>query len=57
MSGVYDKHEYDKLLWKYHATSLPSIWDKIMDRGRKQDFGTGVKGLLKGLVKSNVFLL
>lgn len=52
---VYDKHGYDELRRKYHATSLPSIWDKVKDRGRKQDFGTGVKGLLKRLVKSNAF--
>lgn len=53
---VYDKHGYDELRRKYHATSLPSIWDKVKDRGRRQDFGTGVKGLLKRLVKSNAFL-
>ncbi|EOA81326.1 uncharacterized protein SETTUDRAFT_35173 [Exserohilum turcica Et28A] len=44
---VYDQKEYDELRLKYHATSLPSIWDKVKDRGRKEDFGTGVKGLLK----------
>jgi delta24-sterol reductase len=53
---VYDRHEYEKLRHMYNATSLPSIWDKVKDRGRKEDFGTGVRGLLRRLVKSNTFL-
>lgn len=39
------------------ATSLPSIWDKVKDRGTKEDFGTGIRGLLKRLVKSNTFMV
>lgn len=52
---VYDKQEYEQLRLKYHATSLLSIRGKVKDRGRKEDFGPGVKGLLKRLIKSNAF--
>ncbi|KAF1973097.1 FAD binding domain-containing protein [Bimuria novae-zelandiae CBS 107.79] len=47
---IYDKNKYDALREKFHASTLPSIWDKVRDHGRKQHFGTGIKGLLKRLV-------
>ncbi|RAR07021.1 fad binding domain-containing protein [Stemphylium lycopersici] len=54
---VYDKTEYDALRAKFNATSLPSIWDKVKDRGtKKEDFGKGVKGLLKRIVRSSELL-
>ncbi|KAH7078743.1 hypothetical protein BKA63DRAFT_563417 [Paraphoma chrysanthemicola] len=53
---VYDKQKYDALRRKFNATSLPSIWDKVKDRGRKQEFGKGLKGGLKRLVMGNTFL-
>ncbi|KAF1838584.1 FAD binding domain-containing protein [Decorospora gaudefroyi] len=53
---VYDKREYDELRSKYNATSLPSIWDKVKDRGRKEEFGPGLKGWLKRIVRSNDLL-
>lgn len=53
---VYDKQKYDALRQKFNATSLPSIWDKVKDRGRKEEYGTGLKGILKRIVKSNAFL-
>jgi delta24-sterol reductase len=53
---VYDKRKYDELRNKFNATSLPTVWDKVKDRGRKEEVGQGVKGLLKRLVKSNALL-
>jgi delta24-sterol reductase len=54
---VYDKDRYEALRKEFNATSLPSIWDKVKDRGaKKEDFGTGVKGLLKRIVRGNAFL-
>ncbi|KAF1947317.1 FAD binding domain-containing protein [Clathrospora elynae] len=53
---VYNKREYDKLRAKFNATSLPTIWDKVKDRGRKEELGTGLKGLLKRIVISNALL-
>ncbi|KAF2823195.1 FAD-binding domain-containing protein [Ophiobolus disseminans] len=54
---VYDKQKYDLLRKKFNATSLPSIWDKVKDRGsKKEDYGTGFKGMLRRIVKSNAFL-
>jgi len=53
---VYDKQKYDALRWKLNASSLPSIWDKVKDRGQKEEFGKGVKGMLKKVVKANTFL-
>lgn len=53
---VYDKQKYDALRRKFNATSLPSIWDKIKYRGRKEEFGKGVKGMLKKIIKANAFL-
>lgn len=41
---------------KYKATSLPSIRDKVKERRRKEDDSKGLKGMLKKIVKSNVFL-
>ncbi|KAF2132308.1 FAD binding domain-containing protein [Dothidotthia symphoricarpi CBS 119687] len=52
----YDKPRYDDLRRKFNATSLPTIWDKVKDRGRKEDFGKGLKGWLKRVVKSNGLL-
>jgi delta24-sterol reductase len=53
---VYDKQRYDALRQKINATSLPSIWDKVKDRGMKEEFPSGVKGILKRIVKSNAIL-
>ncbi|KAH4123978.1 delta-sterol reductase [Parastagonospora nodorum] len=53
---VYDKQKYYALRRKFNAMSLPSIWDKVKDRGRKEEFGKGVKGVLKRIVKGNAFL-
>lgn len=53
---IYDKQKYDALRQKFNATSLPSIWDKVKDRARKDNFNKGVKGTLKRIVKSNAFL-
>lgn len=54
---VYDKQKYDALRQKYNATSLPTIWDKVKDRGsKKEDFGPGLKGMLKRFMKSNSIL-
>jgi delta24-sterol reductase len=52
---VYDKPRYEALRHKFNASSLPSIWDKVKDRGRKEDVGTGWQGVLKRVVKSNSF--
>ena len=52
----YDKRDYDELRKKFKATSLPTIWDKVKDRGRKGKFAPGLKGLLKRFVKSNALL-
>ncbi|CBX94640.1 similar to FAD binding domain containing protein [Plenodomus lingam JN3] len=53
---VYDKPRYDGLREKFNATSLPSIWDKVKDRGRKEDSGKGLKAMLKKIVRGNLFL-
>jgi delta24-sterol reductase len=54
---VYDKQKYDALRHKFNAMSLPSIWDKVKDRGTKtEDYGKGLKGMLKRVVKANAFL-
>jgi delta24-sterol reductase len=53
---VYDKPKYEALRQKFNASSLPSIWDKVKDRGREEDFGRGLHGVLKRIVKSNDFL-
>jgi delta24-sterol reductase len=53
---VYDEQKYDALRQRFNATSLPSIWTKVKDRGSKEDFGKGVKGVLKRIVKGNAFL-
>ncbi|KAJ4293170.1 hypothetical protein N0V90_008452 [Kalmusia sp. IMI 367209] len=53
---IYDRKKYDALREKFHATSLPTIWDKVKDRGRKEEFRPGVKGFLKRIIKSNDLL-
>ncbi|KAF2681208.1 FAD binding domain-containing protein [Lentithecium fluviatile CBS 122367] len=53
---IYDKKRYEALREKYHATSLPTVWDKVKDRGRREDFGPGLKGWLKRVVKGNGLL-
>jgi delta24-sterol reductase len=53
---VYDKPRYEALRQKFDAASLPSIWDKAKDRGRKENFEPGVKGMVKRAVKKNNFL-
>jgi delta24-sterol reductase len=51
---LYDKERYDALRRKFGATSLPSIWEKVRDRGKKkEEYGTGVKGLLKRMIRSS----
>jgi delta24-sterol reductase len=53
---VYDKSAYEALRQKFNATSLPSIWDKVKDKGRKEVPEQGLKGILKRFVKSNALL-
>ncbi|CAO2657141.1 Nn.00g032670.m01.CDS01 [Neocucurbitaria sp. VM-36] len=53
---VYDKVRYDKLREKFKAMTLPTIWDKVRDRERRVEYGTGLKGLLKRVVKSSSLL-
>lgn len=53
---VYDKPSYEALRRKFNATSLPTIWDKVKDRGRKEDFGRGFEGWLRRIVKGNALL-
>lgn len=53
---IYDKEEYNKLREKYHALSLPNIWDKLKDRGRRDNNERGMKGWLKRIIKSNALL-
>jgi FAD/FMN-containing dehydrogenase len=53
---VYDKQTYDALRQKFDAMSLPSIWDKVKDRGRKEEYGKGLKGISKRIVNGNAFL-
>ncbi|KAI8938735.1 hypothetical protein NX059_004602 [Plenodomus lindquistii] len=53
---IYDKSKYESLREKFNATSLPSIWDKVKDRGRKENFGRGLKGWAKRVVKRNALL-
>jgi delta24-sterol reductase len=47
---------YNVLRQKYKATSLPSIQDKVKDRGRREIDSKGLTGMLKKFVKSDVFL-
>lgn len=53
---VYDRQKYEYLRRKFNAESLPTVWDKVKDRGRKDDFGKGLKGWVKRIVKSNTLL-
>lgn len=54
---LYDKEKYEALRRRFGATGLPSIWEKVRDRGRKkEESGTGMKGFLKRIVKSNALL-
>lgn len=54
---LYDKDKYEALRRKFGATGLPSIWEKVRDRGRKkEEFGTGVKGFMRRVVKGNALL-
>lgn len=53
--GIYDKERYEALREKFNAGSLPSVWEKVRDRGSKRDFGTGWKAWVKKWVwKSEV---
>ncbi|PVI00764.1 FAD-binding domain-containing protein [Periconia macrospinosa] len=55
--NVYDQPAYDALRRKYRATSLPTVWEKVRDRGSKKvEREPGFKGLLKRIVKGNGFL-
>ena len=53
---VYDKQKYDALRSKFNATSLPSIWDKVKHRGRRAEQSTGLKGLMKRIIRSSALL-
>jgi delta24-sterol reductase len=53
---IYDKERYDMLREKYNATSLPNIWDKVKDRGKKEEVEPGMRGWLRRVVKSNWLL-
>ncbi|KAJ8112571.1 hypothetical protein OPT61_g5101 [Boeremia exigua] len=54
---LYDKEKYEALRVKFGATGLPSIWEKVRDRGSKREAdATGVKGLLKRLIRSSGLL-
>lgn len=53
---IYDKKRYEDLRAKFNAGSLPTIWDKVKDRGRKPEVDRGLKGFLKGLIKKSIFL-
>ena len=53
---VYDKQKYDGLRHKFNATSLPTIWDKVKNRDREEDFGLGLKGSLRRIIKSSALL-
>ncbi|KAJ4398061.1 hypothetical protein N0V91_010465 [Didymella pomorum] len=54
---LYDEQKYDALRRKFGATGLPSIWEKVKDRGKKTvEYETGVKGLLKRVIRSSALL-
>lgn len=53
---VYDEHKYLELRRKFNATSLPTIWDKVKDRGRKEEFGDDWRGFIKRFVTRNNLL-
>ncbi|KAF3033132.1 hypothetical protein E8E12_001128 [Didymella heteroderae] len=54
---LYDGEKYDALRRKFGATGLPSIWEKVKDRGKKkEEYGSGVKGLLKRVIRSSALL-
>ncbi|KAF2621296.1 FAD-binding domain-containing protein [Macroventuria anomochaeta] len=54
---LYDKEKDEALRMKFGATGLPSIWEKVRDRGKKkEEHGTGLKGLLKRMIKSSALL-
>lgn len=53
---IYDKQKYNALRSKYNATTLPTIWDKVKDRSRKEEYGWGVRGVLKRIIKSTSLL-
>ena len=54
---LYDKEEYEALRKEFRATCLPSVWEKVRDRGiKKEDFGTGMKGFLRRAIKSSALL-
>lgn len=54
---LYDRKKYDELRRKFGASGLPSIWEKVRDRGKqKQEYRTGVKGLLKRVIRSSALL-
>ena len=54
---LYDREKYDNLRRKFGAIGLPSIWEKVRDRGKKrEEYGNGVKGLLKRMIRSNALL-
>jgi delta24-sterol reductase len=53
---TYDKNKYDALRKQFNATSLPSVWDKVKDRGRKEEFAKGLRGWAKRIVKGSSLL-
>ena len=46
--GIYSRNEYEKLRERYRATGLPSIWEKVRERGARREFGKGWKGWFGG---------
>jgi delta24-sterol reductase len=53
---IYDQSKYNALREKYRATGLPSIWEKVKHRGRKEEVEPGIKGMLKRIIRKNGFL-
>lgn len=55
--SIYSRATYTALREQYRATSLPSIWEKVRDRGAKKPaFNTGLKGTLKQFIWRNEIL-
>ncbi|OAG10579.1 FAD-binding domain-containing protein [Paraphaeosphaeria sporulosa] len=53
--SIYDKERYEVLRAKFNAESLPSVWEKVRDRGPRREFGTGWKAWVKRVLwKSEV---
>jgi len=53
---IYNREEYERLRGRFDASSLPSIWEKVRDRGKRRVAATGVKGWVKRIMLSNGLL-